>query len=523
MRNNQPVTGREHRFDDSARLISSTDLKGRIRFFNDDFQRVSGFSADELEGAPHNLVRHPDMPACVYKNMWQTLQQGRPWMGLVKNRRKDGDHYWVSAYVTPVFEGREMVGYESVRVNATAAQKSRAERVYQRLRSGKKPFTWWQYIRYYAAVFSPVWVPGVITVLLASVLNNGPMAIAAFLLSGVILIAQHMRSEKDFRDLLHLRPEAFTESLVANTYSADGGTKARVEMMVRSEAARAETGLTRIADASGALASIVDNTRAQATASSRLTDRQSESTQQAAEAIQQMSGSIDGVSDRVDENAEAAKSATQYVRQSTERAKAALLAINGLHEAVKSIVATVNELSGSTHEIGQAADLISQIADQTNLLALNAAIEAARAGEHGRGFSVVADEVRALAGKTSESTDRIHTIIGTLRSRAEAAVRVSVEGEASAKEGVDLVDDTEQALQKIDQLVSAITDTTVEMAKAVEEQSEVAEALSTQVTDIAGGAEEARANARSTADSSAQLQQTAVELRALIDRFLQKG
>lgn len=97
MRNNQPVTQREFKFSPDQRLISATDTQGNIRYFNDAFKDVSGFSADELTGAPHNLVRHPDMPPAVYQNMWDTLKAGRPWMGLVKNRRKDGDHYWVSA------------------------------------------------------------------------------------------------------------------------------------------------------------------------------------------------------------------------------------------------------------------------------------------------------------------------------------------------------------------------------------------------------------------------------------------
>ncbi|RUO32525.1 methyl-accepting chemotaxis protein [Aliidiomarina soli] len=523
MRNNLPVTGREFKFDPSARLISSTDLKGRIRFFNKDFQHVSGFSRDELMGAPHNLVRHPDMPPGVYENMWKTLQRGRPWMGLVKNRRKDGDHYWVSAYVTPVFEGAEMVGYESVRVNATEEQKQRAEKVYCRLRAGKKPFSWRQYARYYAEVFSPVWLPGVAAALLAWPFGGASMALTLLALTAVILLAQAWRSEKDYQDLLKLRPEAFTEALVANTYSKDGGSKAQVEMMTRSEAARASTGLTRIADASESLAEVVSSTKEQAATSSRLTDNQNQSTQQAASAIHQMSASIEEVADNVEANSEKAKSAAEYVKQSTDRAKAAMQAINELHDAVKSIVSTVNEVSKSTQEIGQAADLITQIADQTNLLALNAAIEAARAGEHGRGFSVVADEVRALAGKTRESTDRIHTIIGTLRARADNAVEVSEHGESSAKRGVEMVAETEQALREIDAVVSAISDTTLQMSAAVEEQSNVAEHISQQVTDMADGAEEARSNAQGTADASAQLQNTVHELRALIQRFLQKG
>ncbi|WP_313109378.1 PAS domain-containing protein, partial [Stutzerimonas nitrititolerans] len=100
MRNNQPVTQREYAFPDQQRLVSTTDLKGRITYCNDIFAEVSGFDRAELIRAPHNLIRHPDVPSAVFEHMWATLKQGKPWMGVVKNRRKDGDHYWVNAYVT---------------------------------------------------------------------------------------------------------------------------------------------------------------------------------------------------------------------------------------------------------------------------------------------------------------------------------------------------------------------------------------------------------------------------------------
>lgn len=105
MRNNQPVSLVEKTFDSRTHLISVTDLNGNITDCNDAFVDISGFEKHELIGQPHNIVRHPDMPPEAFRIMWSYLKNGKPWMGLVKNRRKNGDFYWVDAYVTPVTEG----------------------------------------------------------------------------------------------------------------------------------------------------------------------------------------------------------------------------------------------------------------------------------------------------------------------------------------------------------------------------------------------------------------------------------
>lgn len=139
MRNNQPVTQKEYKFPPHHRLISSTDKRGVIQHCNSEFVEASGYTREELIGKNHNLIRHPDMPVPVFKEMWRTLESGQSWLGLVKNRRKNGDHYWVSAFVTPVYEGKTVVGYESVRVPALNDEIARATRVYERIREGKSP------------------------------------------------------------------------------------------------------------------------------------------------------------------------------------------------------------------------------------------------------------------------------------------------------------------------------------------------------------------------------------------------
>jgi aerotaxis receptor len=142
MRMNLPVTEHERTFPSDQRLISTTDLNSRITYCNDAFVAISGFTYDELVGQPHNLVRHPDMPPAVFGHMWETIKQGKPWMGVVKNRAKNGDYYWVSAYVTAIYEQGRISGYESVRSVPTREQIRRAEALYARLRDGRGPVPW---------------------------------------------------------------------------------------------------------------------------------------------------------------------------------------------------------------------------------------------------------------------------------------------------------------------------------------------------------------------------------------------
>ncbi|ODU44837.1 PAS domain-containing methyl-accepting chemotaxis protein [uncultured Aquimonas sp.] len=136
MRTNLPVTGREVELADGEIIVSHTDTKGKIVSVNRSFVRISGFTEAELIGQPHSIVRHPDMPEAAFADFWRTLKAGRPWVGMVKNRCKNGDHYWVEAHATPLFEGDAVTGYMSVRKKASRSQIAEAERAYAAIRGG---------------------------------------------------------------------------------------------------------------------------------------------------------------------------------------------------------------------------------------------------------------------------------------------------------------------------------------------------------------------------------------------------
>ncbi|MGZ8222969.1 MAG: PAS domain-containing protein, partial [Methylobacter sp.] len=137
MQINMPVTNVEYLLKESDSIVSKTDLKGLITYINEDFLRVSGFTKAELIGTSHNIVRHPDMPSEAFADMWGALKEGRPWTGLVKNRCKNGDFYWVLANATPFYENDQLAGYMSVRSKPSREQVNAADAAYQLFKENK--------------------------------------------------------------------------------------------------------------------------------------------------------------------------------------------------------------------------------------------------------------------------------------------------------------------------------------------------------------------------------------------------
>ena len=137
MRSNLPVTTVEYSITDATLIVSRTDPKGKLTYFNDEFVQAAGFSEAELMGQPHNIIRHPDMPPEAFENFWDTLKAGKPWVGAVKNWRKNGDFYWVLVTASPIRKNGQITGYTSIRTKLPADQRTEAEQVYAALRAKK--------------------------------------------------------------------------------------------------------------------------------------------------------------------------------------------------------------------------------------------------------------------------------------------------------------------------------------------------------------------------------------------------
>jgi aerotaxis receptor len=497
MRLNLPVTQKEYKLPPERTLVSVTDLKGRITYCNSAFVEVSGYASAELLGQAHNIVRHPDMPQEAFRDMWDTIQAGFPWTGVVKNRRKNGDHYWVRANATPMLDGDQITGYLSVRVVPAAQAISAAERLYAQMqdekKEGRQTITLRRgrvlrnglsgrlgRLRNPAATTKALLIQlalAVATILLVYAALPTPAILAALLAGAAISTwafwSMAIRPLASLvSDANHLASGDLAHSVTTGSAGQIGQLQQALNQMsvnlravvkdVRQEISQLDIAVQEIADGNQDL--------------SARTESQASSLEETAASMEQIKGTVQ-------QSAVSAASGHAMAGQTKDVTHLS-------NEAVTEVAQAMEGIATSSGKITEIIQLIEGVAFQTNILALNAAVEAARAGEQGRGFAVVASEVRALAQRTTAAAKEIRQLI------TESSERIS-SGSAHTQVALERMG---RALGAVDKVAAVLEDISVASKEQTAGISQINEAI-TQMDSItqqnAAMVEELAATARS--------------------------
>ncbi|MBA6065078.1 methyl-accepting chemotaxis protein [Pseudomonas mosselii] len=286
----------------------------------------------------------------------------------------------------------------------------------------------------------------------------------------------------------------------------------RMQQSLRETIGKIAASSDRLASASEELHTVTEDT-------SRGLQQQSTEIDQAATAVNQMTSAVEEVASNAVSTAEASQGADQATREGRDQVNQALASIQHLVADVTGTAEEIEQLANSANEITRVLDVIGSIAGQTNLLALNAAIEAARAGEAGRGFAVVADEVRALAHRTQQSTAEIEQMIGGIQGGTERAVSAMHSSQGRASGTLEVAQAAGQALELIARTIASINQRNLVIASATEQQAQVAREVDRNLVNIRDLALQTTTGANQTSASAQDLSQLALELNGLIAQF----
>ncbi|NNM80778.1 MAG: methyl-accepting chemotaxis protein [Gallionella sp.] len=491
------VSQREQPYPANKVLVSKTDTKGIITYANQAFVDISGYSHEELMGKSHNIVRHPDMPPMAFKWMWDTLKAQRPWRGTVKNRCKNGDHYWVRATVAPIVEDGRVTGYVSMRRAPTRSQINEADALYRAYSQSGAAFVsarerfkfknWSLKSKLQLIIQSGLLVVlGLGQVFISMRLHTDPTT-ELELLGGQVALHLFLFFFIGYCVVKYVSsPLEAIKHEVRNVLQGNFDTEIDISVGdevgdMCCEITNMQTYLRMLVDDIATSARTISahssglDTQVSGVAGNALVEQ--EQLQAMAATMEEFSQSVAEVANMASDSLNDATSTRRIVEENNRHMDRSIEATTRVVDAVSTSSKTIAELGESVLKIGAIANVIKEIADQTNLLALNAAIEAARAGEQGRGFAVVADEVRKLAERTANSTKDIAHTIDMIRVVTDTAQQAMGSAVSEVETGIALIRKNGEGLKEIMGATIKVTNRVENIALSTKEQSAAGESV----------------------------------------------
>ncbi len=502
MRLNLPITQQEFAVPDACTLVSTTDLQGRITYCNPAFIEVSGYTREELVGELHNMIRHPDMPAEAFRDMWDTLQQGHPWTALVKNRRKNGDHYWVRANATPVMNAGQVVGYMSVRTKPSRPEIEAAEALYARMREdAQRPQPTMGLSRGHVVRRG---LAGYLQALLHFNLRRQLLALGGVLMLSSWGIGKVASSLPDWAQwaglavaialcyaLTHWMYRLLVMPLAGLTRMthrmAAGELNEPYDLRQAGELAQLASAINQLQlNLKAVISDITGEVDHVQVASSQIASGNQDlaaRTEAQASSLEETAAAMDQINSTVENTAQSAQEASRLSLHASEAA-------SNCANSVTRLVQTMDGINQSSHRIGEIIGVIDSISFQTNILALNAAVEAARAGEQGKGFAVVAGEVRHLAQRTLTAAQEIKALIDDSRNKVEA-------GTQQVHQTGDTIRSMVGTVQQVNALIGEITTAAQEQSQGIHQINQAVSHMDSVTQQNSALVEELAAAARS--------------------------